>query len=311
MASSSPVISICIPTNGVTKWVIPTLKAVYAQDVDLSLFDVVITDNGEDSHLGNALCDFNYPNLTYVKTNDKGFLNLITSLKLGSGLYHKMLNHRSILEPGALNNWINLVNHYKNTKPVIYSCNGSLGNHEIIECRNLDELVYQLNYYCTWSGGIGIWDVDIEKMDDIEYNEMFPNASLLFEHRLESEYVIYNRKFESQQSGQGKGCYNLFHTFAVVFPDMLKDLVEKNRITQQTFEKVMKDLYGCLQNFYMDFVLRNPDKSFDLTGNHKSLTTYYSEWDYWRMMYHCYKQYYYSEIFRGKLHQLRMNIFGK
>lgn len=306
-----PIISLCIPTNGATKWVIPTLRGVYAQGVDLSLFDVVITDNGEKSDLKEALKEFHYPNLSYLKTNDKGFLNLITSLKLGKGLYHKMLNHRSILVPSALQNWVDLIEKYKDTKSVIYCSNGAVRGQEIVKCRNLDEFVYYLNYTCTWSGGIGIWDVDVNCMDGIKFNEMFPNTSLLFEHRQQSEYIIYNNKFENQQSGQGKGCYNLFHTFAVVFPDMLKDLLHRERITQQTFDKVMKDLFGCLQNFYMDFVLRNPDKSFDLTGNHKSLTTYYSEWDYWRMMYHCYKQYYYSEIFRGKLHQLRMNIFGK
>ena len=303
MDSFTPIISICIPTNGAAKWVIPTLKGVYAQGVDISLFDVVITDNGDNSDLENALRNFDYPNLSYVKTNDIGFLNLITSLKLGQGLYHKMLNHRSILEPGALQNWINIVNKYKDSKPVIYTCNGSLGDRKIIECRNVDELVYHLNYYCTWSGGIGIWDIDIEKMDGIDYNKMFPNASLLFEHRQESKYVIYNMKFENQQSGQGKGCYNLFHTFAVVFPEMLKDLLQRERITQQTFDKVLKDLYGCLQNFYLDFVLRNPDNSFDLTDNHKSLTTYYSEWDYWHMMFHCYKQYY-KERLKQKFHKL-------
>lgn len=311
MNQNKPFLSICIPTNGATKWVVPTLRSVYEQGVDISLFDVIITDNGENSDLEKALAEFNQPNLSYIHTNDKGFLNLITSLKLGNGCYHKMLNHRSILEPEALQNWIDIVKKYKDEKPVIYSSNGTIRGDKIIECDNLDAFVYHLNYLCTWSGGIGIWEDDIKNMTGFEYNEMFPNASLLFEHRQQSRYVIYNKKFESQQEGQGKGCYNLFHTFAVVFPDMLKDLRCRDRITQQTFDKVLKDLYGCLQNFYMNFVLRNPDKSFDLSGNHKSLTTYYSELDYWRMMYHCYKQYYYTEKFRGWLHQQKMKILGQ
>ena len=249
MEYSKPIISICIPTNGATKWVIPTLKGVYSQGVDLSLFDVVITDNGENSDLKDELKQFDYSNLSYYKTESKGFLNLITSLKLGNGIYHKMLNHRSILEPNALRDWISLVEKYRLTKPVIYCSNGSITNGEITECENLDEFVFNLHYMCTWSGGIGIWDNDIESLNEIKYNEMFPNTSLLFEHRQHSNYIIYNKKFEVQQCGQGKGHYNLFNTFAVVFPDMLNDLLLKGRITSRTYNKVLEDLYRCLQDF--------------------------------------------------------------
>jgi hypothetical protein len=296
MEYSKPIISICIPTNGATKWVIPTLKGIYSQGVDLSLFDVVIADNGENSDLKEELKQFDYSNLSYNKTDNKGFLNLITSLKLGNGIYHKMLNHRSILEPNALKDWISLVEKYRLTKPVIYCSNGSITNGEITECKNLDEFVFNLHYMCTWSGGIGIWDNDIESLNEIKYNEMFPNTSLLFEHRQHSNYIIYNKKFEVQQCGQGKGKYNLFNTFAVVFPDMLNDLLLRGRITSRTYNKVLEDLYRCLQDFYMQFVLKSLDKSFDLTGIHKSLTTYYSERDYWRMMYYCHKIYYYEKI---------------
>ncbi len=310
MKQDRPVLSLCIPTNGATKWVIPTLRNIYSQGVDMKLFDVVITDNGEDSELNLALKEFDYPNLSYYKTTDKGFLNLITSLKYGKGLYHKMINHRSILEPDAINRWVNLIDKYKDEKPIIYSSNGFIKDAECTVCCNLDEFVNNLNYMCTWSGGIGIWDIDIEKLDGIDYNEMFPNASLLFEHRQQSSYVIYNKKFEHQQEGQGKGCYNLFHTFAVVFPDMLKDLQKRNRITQKTFEKVINDLYLCLKSFYLDYVLRNPDKSFDLTHIHKNITTYYSEKDYWLMIYDCHKQYF-KEMFFTRLFRLKTYFFKK
>ena len=62
----NPILSICLPTNGSVQWVIPTLRSVYEQGVDLSLFEVVITDNGENSKLAEALIDFDYPNLRYI-----------------------------------------------------------------------------------------------------------------------------------------------------------------------------------------------------------------------------------------------------
>ena len=47
MQEQRPVLSICLPTNGVVEWVIPTLESIYAQNVNFSLFEVVISDNGE------------------------------------------------------------------------------------------------------------------------------------------------------------------------------------------------------------------------------------------------------------------------
>ena len=44
-------LSICIPTNGASQWVLPCLDAIYSQGIDKSLFEVVITDNDIDSTL--------------------------------------------------------------------------------------------------------------------------------------------------------------------------------------------------------------------------------------------------------------------
>ena len=52
---NEPLLSICIPTNGISKWILPTLEAIYSQNVDISLYEVVITDNGADSTLSQDL----------------------------------------------------------------------------------------------------------------------------------------------------------------------------------------------------------------------------------------------------------------
>ena len=41
-------LSICIPTNGVSRWVIPTLDNLYSLGADETLFEVVVADNGGD-----------------------------------------------------------------------------------------------------------------------------------------------------------------------------------------------------------------------------------------------------------------------
>lgn len=310
---NSPILSLCIPTNGAVKWVVPVIDSIYCQGCDDALFEVIVTDNAKNAELQKIIEHYGHENIKYYQSDAQGFLNIVSSFHSAQGDFCKLINHRAKMTTGALEDLIVMVKKYREEQPVIYCTNGVIGKgKEEIYCKNLDALVWNLHYYCTWMAGIGIWRKDIPNLEGIEYNKMFPNTTILFEQRTQvSSYLLYNKKFFNEQNGHGKGCYNLFHTFAVVFPDMLKDLQRRGRITQQTFDKVMKDLYGCLQNFYLDFVLRNPDRSFDLSGNHKSLTTYYSESDYWRMMFHCYKQYYYTEKFRGWIHSTRMRLLGK
>ena len=114
---NEPLLSICIPTNGISKWILPTLEAIYSQNVDISLYEVVITDNGADSTLSQDLELYKYDNLHYVRTNDSGFLNLVTSLECGNGTLRKMLNHRSVIIPGTIERWLSFAEKYKKTKP--------------------------------------------------------------------------------------------------------------------------------------------------------------------------------------------------
>jgi len=302
---NNPILSLCIPTNGAVNWVVPVIESIYAQKCEDELFEVIISDNVKNIELKEIVNNYGKSNLHYFPSDSQGFLNIVSSFQSAKGDFCKLINHRAIMKEGALQNLLALIIKHKDDQPVIYCTNGVLGGSiDTVCCRDLNELVWNLHYYCTAMGGIGIWRKDIQNLKDVEYNKMFPNTTILFEQRrIPSTYLLYNRILSEEQNGKGKGCYNLFHTFAVVFPDMLQDLKQRGRITQQTFEKVMGDLYGCLLNFYMNYVLWNPDKSFDLSNIHRSITTYYSEYDYWLLIFRCYGSYY-----RGKFYQLMIKI---
>lgn len=277
METKKPILSICLPTNGAVQWVIPTLRSVYEQGVDKALFEVVITDNGEDSQLAEALIEFNYSNLRYIKTQDKGFLNLVTCLQMGNGLFCKMLNHRMVLLPGMLQKMIDFVNRYKDDKPVIYFLNGNGKLPNTTECNNIDEFVYAMNLWVSWSAGIGFWDIDKIKLSSIEPNEMFPNTSLLFEHRLDSKYIIWNEIYGKMQDDSGKGGYDLFHTFGVVLNDLLLDLCKKKRITNTTFKYVKRTIFIFIQGLYYREVLRSKksNHNYIIHNIRKSISEYY------------------------------------
>lgn len=281
---NQPILSLCIPTNGAVQWILPVLDSIYNQKYDLSKFEVVITDNGKDSQLARYLKDYDYPNLRYRVTTDEGFLNLVSSLKDGRGLFCKMINHRSVLEYGTIEEMIELVNRYKDSQPIIYCSDGNVKGPEMIECRNMDQFIANLSYRASWSAGIGFWRKDIEKIDSVELDTMFPNASLLLNLRKESQYVIWNKKYEQMGDDAGKGGYDLYYTFSVIFLDLINGLRERGCISLSTFVKVKSDLFGFLRGLYLNEVILPSNHTFILQNIPQSMDVYYGRIYYWKMV---------------------------
>ena len=281
---NQPILSLCIPTNGAVQWVLPVLDSIYKQNYDLKKVEVVITDNGKDSQLAGYLNEYDYPNLRYIPTTDEGFLNLVTSLKEGRGLFCKMINHRSVLEAGTIKEMIELVNRYKDSQPVIYCSDGNVKGPEIMECKDMNQFITGLSYWASWSAGIGFWRKDIEKIDSVELDTMFPNVSLLLNLRKESQYVIWNKKYEQMGDDAGKGGYDLYDTFAVHFLDIIKGLLIDNRINQQTFNVVKNDLFEFLTILYKNEAILPTKHTFILKDIKKSMKVYYGTSGYYRMV---------------------------
>ena len=282
MINNVRLLSLCIPTNGATQFVLPVLDSIYSQGVDDTLFEVVITDNGKESNLGEAIESYRelHGNLDYYKSELTGFVNQVDSFKHSHGLFIKMINHRAKLLPGALYDLISLVDRYKDTQPVIYCSDGVLRLNEITEYKNFDVFVKDLSYYSSWSAGVGIWAKDKPQLEQIEYNEMFPHASIIFETRLNTDYVIWNRKFMEMGEESTKGGYNIFHTFAVVYLDLLKDLERRGRIRTQTFKSVKKDLRRFLSVWYYGLIYVPNQYTFKIDDNKKHILVYYNYIDY-------------------------------
>ncbi len=295
---NQPILSLCIPTNGAVQWILPVLDSIYKQNYDQSKFEVVITDNGKDSQLESYLKDYDYPNLRYIPTTDEGFLNLVSSLKEGRGLFCKMVNHRSVLELGAIEEMVGLVERYKDSQPIIYCSDGNVKGEEFIECKDLDQFIANLGYWASWSAGIGFWRKDIENIDSVELDEMFPNASLLLNLRKESQYVIWNKKYEQMGDDAGKGGYDLYNTFAVHFLDIIKGLLDCGRISQNSFNMVKKNLMCFLAFMYKNEVILPTKHTYILKEIKKSMQVYYGTTGYWLMIIRAYLLFPYEFMLR-------------
>ena len=172
-----------------------------------------------------------------------------------------------------------MVEQYKETQPVIYCTDHCLKGDDVIECHNFDTFIRKMSYYSSWSAGIGVWDKDKQILDKIECNEMFPNASLLFEMRQDGEYVIWNKKYQNMMDEPTKGGYNIFHTFGVGYLDLLRDLENRGRITGATFSSVKNDLRKFLAEWYGKIRYTNNRYTFDITDENKWLRIYFSAFD--------------------------------
>lgn len=186
--------------------------------------------------------------------------------------------------PGSISDFVSMVEKYVDRKPMIYCANGNANTGEILECKNLDEFVRGLSYWSSWSAGIGFWKQDIHRFDEIELYDLMPNASMIFDVRSESEYVICNQPYMKMKDDSGKGGYDLFQTFAVGYLDIINDLRFKKRISQDSFIKVKDELYFFLSILYLNEVLLPTNHTFIIGDVCRSLSVYYSKYDYYKMV---------------------------
>lgn len=281
---NKPLVSLCIPTNGVIEWVFPVLDSIYKQRCLDELFEVVITDNGDNQEFEKQILLYkqNHPNLHYYQTDALPFINEIESYNRARGHLIKFVNHRTILVNGALNQLVNLVKDNFEKKPVIYFANGVLEKkNETFEYNSFDEFVKNLSYWSSWSTGMTIWKEDFEKLpkDVSTFNELFPHTNVLFAETDRDQYLIDNTIIfnEISQGKKPKGNYDLFYAFGVEYPSIILDLYRNNSITINTFKSVLKDNLLFISELYYSYFIKKEYCSYDLNGLNNMYGIFYTK----------------------------------
>lgn len=265
-----PVISLCLPTNGIIEWVFPVLDSIYNQGVASSLYEVIVTDNGDDPVFHKLMTEYvsRHNNLIYKRTNAYMFCNQLETLKLASGLFFKFINHREIFLDGALKRMIETIEENRMHKPVIYFSDGTL-QHDLYQLTNFDDFVKTLRRYASWTSGVGIWREDYNRMPkDIKINETSPHSSILFCERKKTGYLITNFVFSQAITSDHskKGRYDLFKAFAIDEFAITLSLFTDGDITIDTLKYVREDYKRFVCELYWIFCIRKVPCSYDLTG---------------------------------------------
>lgn len=278
-----PLISLCIPTNGVPQWMFPVLDSIFGQGAEEALFEVVVTDNGNNEEFQTRMAAYAqaHSNIVYEKTSALPFLNEIEAYKRASGMFIKFLNHRTMLTEGALHAFLKFVQENIETKPVVYFANGVLNKpQDVFQYETFDQYVANLSYWSSWSTGMGFWKSDFENIpENTVFNELFPHTTVLFRERNCNRYLIDNRVLlEELPTGTiPKGSYDLFYAFAVEYPGILCDLLRDGSITKETFIQVKEENLGFITQLYLDYVVRKKPCSYDLSSFDNSIQVFYSK----------------------------------
>ena len=278
-------LSICIPTNGVARWVIPTLKNLYNLGSDEALFEVVVADNGgNDSDLEVPIQEFSrHTNFRYIRTAAKGFYNIIENFKLARGDFMIKLNHRCILHKGMIEYIYQQAEKFYETKPLMFFLNENMGFKEVREYNTFNDFMYDFSYMSSLSEGLFFWKEDLQRIPEIKFAPMSPNVSLMFDSRHKKHFVLDGTKICHDQDSKGKYGYALFQTFAVLYMDLINEVRIEGCISNKTFLKIKWDIYDFLYKCYAAMVLDGAYENYTLNDMKESLSIYYTEKDYYRM----------------------------
>lgn len=284
-----PLLSLCIPTNGVAKWVIPVLDNIYTIAEDLSIFEVVVADNGQTTELDEPIKRFeHYDNFKYIKTKVEGFYNIVENFRLSTGDFMIKLNHRCIIHKGMIEYIYEQGCKNIAEKPLMYFSNGVLSFNGIKHYSTFDDFLYDLSYESSRSQGLFFWRSDLDRIPYIQFAKMSPNVSLLFDSRVKKHFVLDNTVYCHEMDETGKFGYDLFDTFAVHYLDLINEVRIDGYVSNNTFCKIKKDIFSALRRWYFYMRVLHHQGNYDLSNAKKSMMVYYTTSSYYNLVFQAY-----------------------
>ena len=276
-------LSLCIPTNGVVEWVFPVLNSIYNQNIDESLYEVVVTDNGNNPEFKKQMVEYanNHKNLIYKETNAYSFLNEIESYRLANGEFIKFINHRTLLNQNSLLYYIDFVKNNIHDKPFIYYSNGELKLSKIADLTSFDSFVKKMSYWSSWSTGMAFWKSDFEKIADLpieQYNVLFPHTNILFSQRKKQKYIIDDSVLlkEIPVDSSKKGKYDLYYAFSIEYILILLKLYTDGDILYRTYKYVKNKNLNFIADLYVSFNILKRKCSYDCSNFWRHIRVFYS-----------------------------------
>lgn len=313
---TKPLFSICIPTFNRCVYLQNTLKAIVSQPEFLDgRVEVIISDNASDDNTPAVCSEYakKYPNFHYYR-NTRNVIdeNFPLALSRGNGILRRLSNDTYIHDNGTLAAFCNLVEKYKESKPLIFFTdaykknvkNGVLPFHEF---------VVQVSYMVTWVGGFSVWEDEcdgIEKdTDACQLRLWHVRKAFDLGYKKDACVVFNNRMGYTQQIKNRDMSYGLYQVFYKNFLSLLKPYIDNGSLTLKEYEFLRRDLlYNFLTTRIIDWELQREKIKYTEKENLKKLVfDEYKDDSYWNV----YQLFYTKRVIKRKVKMFLRKLVGR
>ncbi len=324
-----PLLSICIPTANRPRYIKKAIDSIVSQKSFVEgKVEVVVSDNsGINSDTRDVLKDYTkrYDSVRYYN-NDKSSSteNYCRALRLGTGLYRKLINDTVYFDKYSLDDMVCLIETNQDERPVIlWKIYHRIGK-DYVSTSNFEEVMRTISYYSTWIAEYGIWE-DEEEDILFDYNSNrdnyitrfmhYDDADLLakkresigditddqfwhfrylrksFEHRGNAVIVDCASRWlgESPLKKYGKGVMKW--CFYDYYLDILNEFKNEGYLSQECVDNLERDIgFSFFVNFMVDFEFPNSNIEYDSTDTFiQDILDEYRNKDYFDELYTYYR----------------------
>ncbi|MBP5524677.1 MAG: glycosyltransferase [Paludibacteraceae bacterium] len=277
---SQPLVSICIPCFGRKEQLRNTIISIYKglDSVEISDFEVVISENDSSKQLESLVREFSYPNLKYFYTECEGFLNSFYVLTYATGKFLLLHNSQESFCDKALETIMNVVKKNEESKPLVAFTSGFLLNGKTRYYNDYNKFMHDLSYWSSWSNSFSIWKEDFDVVKNrVEFNSLFPHTSVFATQSNKGEFIIVDEILFQTQFVPKRGGHNKFHAFSVEYPSILEKLVESGTLSEKVYKYILNSIFcDFLPSLYFNVKICGIEK-FESDGFKEDLKKYFPD----------------------------------
>lgn len=276
-----PMLSVCIPTYNRAEALFVALKSIVDQAAfkETSAIELVISDNASNDNTVEICRYFQqqFPLKIKFTTQVKNIgstKNHEFVLRNASGAFRKLHNDNLVIRDGGLAEMIKVVDATQTDRPTLFFLNGSKSVADAVTVVNtVDQFIAYSSYHCTWIGGYGLWDSQLQRIDDLNrYAELqIPHTDVLLRCVRESTRTILINLplFALLDIGPKKG-YNIAEVFGKNYLFLLSQYRDTGLLAETTYER---EKYSILVNHIIPFYF-STQHEFEQTGFFRHLAEY-------------------------------------
>lgn len=249
--STSPILSICIPTWNRAKYLRSCLVAIKEQihTINTSELELFVSDNCSEDNTKEVVNQFIQEGLPITYNRNEANLgaagNFLKCMQYASGKYILLLGDDDILNPDAISFLLELLRgHDYGLVHIRMSC--PIENPFVIY-DDRDQFLKAISYWLTFiSGNIFQRKIvsQIKSPEDYVWTHLLQMPYYIMSALSSSQNVIiYKEILKISLDGNSNGGYNFYEVFVDGYLSIWTEFLNRKEISKDVFESLKRDLY--------------------------------------------------------------------